>query len=117
MKGFDFGIQVISQAMSLRMKKHALISGNIANADTPGFRPKAMSFEAELQKAVQSGSSSQIHSIRPRVEVVDDRVPRLDGNSVNTDKQMAELTENSMMYSASAEFLKKKISMLKRVIT
>jgi len=117
MKDFDFGIQVISKAMSLRMKRHAVISGNIANADTPGYRPKAMSFEAQLQKAVQAGQPARLNTVTPRIELVDDKTPRLDGNSVNTDKQMAELTENTMLYSASAEFLKRKISMLKRVIS
>jgi flagellar basal-body rod protein FlgB len=113
---FDLSVQVLSQAMSLRLKKHAAISGNIANADTPGYRPKAVSFEENLQRAVAQGRAEGIQRVDVKVEDVDDGVPRLDGNSVSMDRQMANMTENSTMYQASAEFLKKKLGMMKRVI-
>jgi len=52
-----------------------------------------------------------------RVHTVDDKIPRLDGNTVSLDRQMAAMTENTTVYSATAEFLKKKIAMLKRAIS
>jgi len=116
MKGIDFSMQVLSKAMSLRLHRHSAIAGNIANADTPGYRPKAVSFEDKLQQAVESHKAGRLDSIVGKTETVDDKAPRLDGNSVSADKQMAELTENAMIYSASAEFLKRKMSMIKRVI-
>lgn len=113
---FDFSMQVLSQAMTLRLKKHAAISGNIANADTPGYRPKAVSFEENLQRAVAQQSASALGRVDVKVEQVDDGIPRLDGNSVNMDKQMGQMTENSTMYQATAEFLRKKLGMMRRVI-
>lgn len=116
MKIFDFGIQVLSKSMSLRMEKHASIAANLANADTPGYRPKAVAFEERLQKAIESGNSSRINHVTSKTEIVDDRQPRLDGNSVSTDRQMAALTENTLKYTASADFLKRKIGMIKRTL-
>lgn len=116
MKDFDFGMQVLSKSMTLRLQKHAAIAGNLANADTPGYRPKVVSFEDELQRAVSSGDRSKLQHIRTRTDIVDDKAPRLDGNSVSADKQMASMTENATVYSATAEFLKRKLGMLKRVI-
>jgi flagellar basal-body rod protein FlgB len=113
---FDFSVHVLSQAMSLRLKKHAAISGNIANADTPGYRPKAVSFEENLQRAVVQRQTDSLARVDVKVEDVDDGVPRLDGNSVSMDRQMANLTENATIYQASAEFLKKKLGMVKRAI-
>lgn len=116
MKSFDLNLQVLTKAMDLRLKRHAAISGNIANADTPGYRPKAVSFEEELQKAVEKGQANRIENVNAKVYTVDDKVPRLDGNTVSLDRQMANMVENTTMYSATAEFLRKKIGMLKRVI-
>lgn len=109
-------MQVLAKAMTLRLKKHAAISGNLANADTPGYRPKQLEFEDQLQRAVRSNDISSLQRIEGSTRIVDDKVPRLDGNSVSVDKQMASLTENSTVYQATAEFLKKKVGMLKRVI-
>lgn len=117
MNSFDINTQILSKAMDLRLKKHATIAGNIANADTPGYRPKAMSFEAELQKAVESGQASRVSGVNAKIHTVDDKIARLDGNTVSLDRQMANMTENSTVYSATAEFLKKKLGMLKRVIS
>ncbi len=112
----DFSMQVLAQSMTLRLKKQAAIAGNIANADTPGYRPKAVSFEENLQRAVATQSSSKLYDLDVKVEDVDDGIPRLDGNSVQLDKQMANLTENATVYQASAEFLKKKLGMIKKVL-
>lgn len=116
MSGFDLNMQVLAKAMSLRMSKHSVIASNLANADTPGYRPTAVSFEQKLQQAVESGRPDRIQSVQSKFEVVDDKVPRLDGNSVSTDRQLGALNENSTVYRATAEFLKKKIGILKRTI-
>jgi flagellar basal-body rod protein FlgB len=113
---FDFNIDVLSKAMDLRLKKHSAIASNIANVDTPGFRPISVSFEDSLQKAVERRDVKALHSTAAQVEITDDGVPRLDGNSVSLDRQMANMTENSTMYTATAEFLKRKIGMVKRAI-
>lgn len=116
MANFDFGMQVLAKAMNLRLAKHSAIASNLANVDTPGYRPRAVSFEENLQKAVESRKTQRLESIAPKVEVVDDKIPRLDGNSVSQDRQLALLNENSTVYRTTAEFLKRKISMLKRAI-
>lgn len=116
MSGFDFTMETMAKAMNLRLSKHSAIAGNLANVDTPGYRPKAVSFEDKLQRAVSSRQVSSLSNVGAKVEIVDDKVPRLDGNSVSMDKQLALLNENSTVYRTTAEFLKRKISMLKRAI-
>lgn len=113
----DFTIQTWAQAMSLRLKRHAAIAGNIANADTPGYRPKQVAFEDSLQKAVTTHSVDRLSHIEAKTITVDDGIPRPDGNSVNMDRQMANLSENSLLYSATAEFLARKFRMMKSVIS
>jgi flagellar basal-body rod protein FlgB len=112
----DPNLSVLAKAMSLRLQRHSVIAANIANADTPGFRPSQVSFEDELQKSVHSKNMSQVDKVTGKVAIADDGAPRADGNSVNMDRQMAALSENSITYNATAEFLARKFRMLKAVI-
>lgn len=116
MKPIDISSQILAKSMSLRLQRHAVIAGNIANADTPGYRPSQLSFEQELQGSVQKGRAQDVQKITGRVEVADDGLPRLDGNTVNLDRQMSSLAENSIIYNATAEFLARKVKMLRHVI-
>ncbi|MDB5038237.1 MAG: flgB [Bacteriovoracaceae bacterium] len=113
----DPNISIMSKALTLRLQRHGVIASNIANADTPGFRPSQVSFEEELQKSVNSKKMDKVQSVTGKVELMDDGVPRADGNSVDMDKQLSSLSENSLTYNATAEFLARKLKMLKSVIS
>jgi flagellar basal-body rod protein FlgB len=116
MKSFDLRFDILAKSMSMRLQRHAALAGNIANADTPGYRAKNVSFENELQKAAASKNLSKIQNVKEHTALVDDHAPRPDGNSVSVDKQMALMTENTITYNATAEFLGRKLKMLKSVI-
>jgi len=112
----DLTIQAWTQSMSLRLKRHAAIAGNIANADTPGYRPKQVAFEDSLQRAYESRSVDRLGKVEAQTITIDDGTPRPDGNSVNMDRQMANMAENTLLYNATAEFLARKFRMVKSVI-
>lgn len=112
----DLSIEAMTAAMSLRLKRHAVIAGNIANADTPGYRPKQIAFEDSLQKAVHNRSIDSLGKLEGKTMTIDDGIARPDGNSVSMDKQMANMTENTLLYSATAEFVARKFRMIKSVI-
>ena len=50
--------RVLSGALTGLSTRQALIAGNIANIDTPGFRPQSIDFEAALQSAMADGGSA-----------------------------------------------------------
>jgi len=113
----DFTIQAWVASMNMRLKRHAAITGNIANADTPGYRPTQIAFEDKLQGAVKGRSFDKLEEIEGKSFVVDDQLARPDGNSVSLDKQMARLSENTLMFNATAEFIARKFKMIKSVIS
>lgn len=47
---FGKTIQVLSHAINLRVKRNAVISSNIANLDTPGYKCKDVPFERLMAK-------------------------------------------------------------------
>ena len=107
-----------------------IISSNIANADTPGYKEKAIEFEGAFRNALgvddqlpmqASDPMHMVHSptdpVNPQIFEVPNGTESLDGNTVNRSEQMAKLAENQLMYDASAELIKRKLGMLKYSIT
>lgn len=124
--------QALQTATTLRKLRQELISGNIANAETPGFKAKKVDFEEALARAVDldglramnatHGDHSSVgglgvHNVRP--EVYDNPVGALsnDGNSVNLETEMAALAENTVLYKAAIQLMNKKLAALRYAVT
>lgn len=128
--GFDPTIGALNTSLNLRLMNQNVISSNIANADTPGYKSKAMEFESAFRDALAVGGTLPAEGTHPDhivhrttdpvdPEIYDDPngVESLDGNTVDRSAEMAKLAENQLVYDASAELLKKKLGMLKYAIT
>ncbi|MCM2277271.1 MAG: flagellar basal body rod protein FlgB [Oligoflexia bacterium] len=128
--GFDATIGALNTSMNLRLINQNVISSNIANADTPGFKAKSMEFEGALRDALGVGDRlpmaegdprHKVHratdSVEPLIYEDPNGVESLDGNTVDRAGEMAKLVENQQLYDASAEMLKRKLGMLKYAIS
>jgi flagellar basal-body rod protein FlgB len=105
--------------------KHELIAQNIANADTPNYKGKRISFQKVLDDSV---ARMQTHVTDPRhFELRHERHPsigidnlqiryRHDGNSVDIDKEMADLAANQIYFHALSDRLNGKFQSLKDII-
>ena len=127
--GFDSVIGALNTSLNLRLMNQNVISSNIANADTPGFKNKVMDFETSLRDALNVDAKLQPTVTHPghlrheatdaiNSEIYDDPngEASLDGNTVNRSSEMAKLAENQLMYDASIEMLKRKLGMLRYAI-
>ena len=132
MKGLiDPTIQAISQNLNLRLQNQNVISSNIANADTPGFKAKAVNFEQAMREAMDTEEGGvKLEASNPdhfgskgpeavQADVYDDPngIESLDGNTVDRAGEMAKMKENQILYNASIETLRKKLGMLEYGIT
>lgn len=111
--GFDLTIGALNTSLNLRLMNQNVISSNIANADTPGYKAKAMEFEQAFREALENEGKA----VEPQIHEDPNGVESLDGNTVDRGVQMAKLAENQLLYDASAEMLKRKLGMLKYVIS
>ncbi|RJO65989.1 MAG: flagellar basal body rod protein FlgB [Myxococcales bacterium] len=128
MKLFDTIEQALQRNMDLRLTRQSIINANIANADTPGYRPVTFNFEQQLAEAVKeeeggivatdAGHLAPAHEFAQiegdMVEQAGELSP--DGNAVDIDRQMADLGSNSFNYQASAKMVSKKMAILRYVI-
>ena len=135
LKLFNFTQQLLELSLRARGARHEILSANIANADTPGYRPRDLDFNVIIRSATDGeGISSEerdqrmerlsatpldVESAIYRPEFPDDRhgEDRLDGNSVSLDRQMGLLTENSLAYEANLTLLSRTLAMLRYAIS
>ena len=124
-------VSTLGKALDLRSIKHNTIASNITNADTPGYNSFDLVFEDEIQKITGARPEVGIRRTNQRhLPVVSGAIDnieyktekpslvnlRADGNTVDIDKEMSKLSENSLMYNASAQILSRKFQSLKSVI-
>ena len=128
----------LESAISARAIKQDLIAGNIANADTPGYKPRDLDFETALSKKVaeefRNKTTEQklelaktdskmmdpvddFNPSKPTIYIRDGHLARNDGNSVDLDVETTELSKNNMMYNSVIEALKKETQIFKAVIS
>lgn len=123
----DRTMAVLQKSLDLRAQKQQVIAGNIANAETPGYSARKMSFEADLRKAISSPDlqghklnakhfpigSTGISGVQGQIVKQQDSSPLGDGNSVSVVDEMFDLSENQLLFEAGSQILKKKLTILK----
>lgn len=127
---FDKTINGLGTSLNHRLLRQDVISANVANAETPGYKAQRVDFENELANALdisENGRMDVSHPdhmpmVRGRVEtsgaeIYDepDVVVNNDGNTVDMEKEMAKLSENTILYKAAVELINKKMGALKYV--
>ncbi|MGE4484085.1 MAG: flagellar basal body rod protein FlgB [Oscillospiraceae bacterium] len=92
--------------------RNEVITNNIANADTPGFKVSEVKFEDVMAQAVSSGgfelkTTRQEHvngirnavgNVEPVVTTDENTSYRSDENNVDAEAQMTALAQNSLEY-------------------
>ncbi len=131
MKLIDQSIKRLEQALDIRSHRHAVITSNISNQDTPGYQSKEIDFKEAMADATGPESGLKVaktnanhlpalqtsHGAVPKVTLsADQGAKRLDGNTVNPEKEMTRLAENTFMYQATAQFIAKKFRGIKNAI-
>jgi flagellar basal-body rod protein FlgB len=125
---FDKALGNLPEHLSLYGQRSSLLASNIANADTPGFKARDIDFQSILAKASGSQMSmattqaGHIGGANAAIGGMDllYRMPTqtsLDGNTVNTQVEQAQFTENAVRYQSTLTFLGGKFKGLKLAIT
>lgn len=115
---FDSTIDALSNALAVYQRRHQVISSNIANVETPGYRAKDVDFQRALKDAFDGGNQAAADGPREPVAIVDDMSApqRTDGNTVDIDLQMAKLSANTGRYDVLAKVLAKQFGLLRQAI-
>jgi flagellar basal-body rod protein FlgB len=117
---FGATIEILRQGTVFAARRHELLAQNVANADTRGFRARDLSFANELSLAQQVKSLPAPETIVPRLDarVIEspDEVLRPDGNTVDIDRQMPRLAQNTLYHNAVIQLLNSRFRALRSAI-
>jgi flagellar basal-body rod protein FlgB len=124
-----------AKALDYRAIRQDMISSNIANADTPYYRPRDIRFEntlAEQKAKILDLSSAKLSlaqtdsahialrdepdNTKAKTFFRDGHMARNDGNSVDLDVETTEMSKNSIMFNALVSAMKKDSGIFKGVI-
>lgn len=106
------GLDRLSRHLAFHGERQAVLAGNLANLDTPGFRPRDLEFKERFDRVVADGDVQRSMSFETETLTRDDEVPDADGNSVSLEGQMAHMDENHLQYRSIAELLSRRIGLL-----
>lgn len=122
----DRSVEWAIRAMDWCVRRHRVISSNIVNRDTPGYRAMDVDFQKVMEQIDTQADPAlrqSVHGHLPglaggpsQVMIVKDAAEGLDGNSVNLSEEMAHLVENNYMYQALLKHVHRKLQALKIAI-
>jgi flagellar basal-body rod protein FlgB len=116
MLNIDPTLELISRGLDACTLRQAVYSANVANVNTPGYRPEEVRFDAELRAAAQAvrgepldEQTAVLESVRP--SVVPSAAP-----SVEVDQQLALMSENAVRYDTLLNAYEKSMGLLRLAI-
>jgi flagellar basal-body rod protein FlgB len=113
--------QLARKLLDAAALRQEAIASNVANAETPGYRrvDLAPNFAEQLRACVASGApTGALENLRPTLaEDAHARSLRPDGNTVEIEKELLTMNQNSMDYEFLTEVVSRDIKQLKMAIT
>ncbi len=117
----------LEKALDFSSRKQKVISSNIANADTPNYKARDVSFKQMLEEETARGFEAKrtndkhiafrsTEQSEQAVYVKNNRSYNHNGNSVDLDKEMSELATNQIYYNALTDRINSKYQSLQSVI-
>jgi flagellar basal-body rod protein FlgB len=102
--------KVMEAALELRSARGELLAQNVANADTPGYVARDLRFDQALDSLLENGQQDVQQVAHD--EIVPQNV-RFDGNDVDLNQQLANVSENALKYAATLSLYSDASSRLK----
>jgi flagellar basal-body rod protein FlgB len=119
---FGRTIDMLSKMLDYRSKRHQLLTSNIANLDTPNYRPADLEFNRNLEQAIRSSGTLPLRTDDPRHMTgrkggtdASYAVRREEGRA-SLDREMARLAENQLQYNMTVEMLVRKFHGIDNVL-
>ena len=121
---------LLQKGMDVSLLRHQVIADNIANVDTPFFKRSEVTFESQMQRALNSEKTETFpafltdgnhmeffkpidyRKVEPKIHVEYDTNYRNDKNNVDIEKESSDAVENTLLYKALVQKVSKNFRML-----
>jgi len=129
---FGNSLTMLEKVMDMRSRRHTILSANVVNQDTPHYSAFDIAMDEELAK-LENGNPAREELVRTdrrhlsvtgetsterqyQLKELNPPLAKRDGNTVDIDRAMADLAENTLMYSALTRIVSKRLGILKSAI-
>jgi len=115
-------MQVLQKGLDAVWMRQQVISNNIANSQTAGYKSKTVEFESMLQDVLKGNYNDAdlineaIENINPVIKTKIDSSIREDGNNVDLDSENIELARAQLQYDYLVKSLTSQVSRLRYAI-
>lgn len=113
----------MTRALDAASLRQQVISHNLANANTPNYKRQEVQFESQLARALAKANDpcapacEPVSTLRPRIVTLNTTSTRTDGNNVNMELEMSNLSINTLRYEGITQSVGGYFSSLKNVIS
>jgi flagellar basal-body rod protein FlgB len=114
---FD-SIARLEKLLDYHLQRHAVLSANVANVETPGYVSRDLRFADALDEATAGMAKTDARHLpapdgpAANVTVFDDPVPGRDRGAV-LEREMAKVAANSVRYEMAAELVRRRLALLR----
>ena len=120
MKSIFDSVDRMSDALTFHRDRQGVLAGNLANLDTPGYKPLDLErvdpvAATNLPMAVTEPGHLQSVNGPTGETMIDasDPNPSADGNAVNLEREMAKVAANRVRYGTTSELVSRRLALLK----
>jgi flagellar basal-body rod protein FlgB len=114
---FDTTLVGLQRAMAGASLRGQVLANNIANANTPGFHRSDVDFHSVLASALGQGATpASVRRAGFSVATDSGGVMREDGSNVDIDREMSQLSQNTLEYQALVSVASARVGILKTAI-
>src|SRR6185503_6202888 len=112
----------LGRQMSRAVQRQMVAAGNLANAETPGYRAREVNFayalDEQINAAATNGAHFQAGDARTGAVVreIDDVAARRDGNTVQVDQELLKLGRAGGDFAAAQTALSAKFRLVRYAI-
>ncbi len=111
MELFDTTQLGLQRAIEGAAQRQTALASNLANANTPGFKPKDVDFHSALQAAFASGKRETVANAG-FAQTTQNNVMRADGSGVDVDVESAKMAENGLEYQALVQVARGRLDII-----
>lgn len=135
-RNFGSAVDLLSNAITGAGMEHQALAQNIANVNTPNYKAQNVSFKEALaatqpdsvdpsalalatnsDRQFAIGGAQSAQAFDPQTETDTTRTMRSDGNNVDVDQAMAQVSQNSSYSQTMAQLLQVQFMRLREAIT
>jgi flagellar basal-body rod protein FlgB len=118
MKTLFDSVDRLEAAMTFHRERHSVLAGNVANVDTPGYRPLDLERTEPAEGAGALATTHAGHMQAAGLEgttltFADADAAGADGNSVSLERELSKIDANRVRYQTSAELTTRRMALIR----